>query len=123
MGDGMVASHKSLDIVNIRDRTKFNPEVWDMDNGANASYYELHGNPKRLQDLLVGMTWNQGNAFKAIWRWDKKGAPSGKPSDNLVYNLEKAQFFIQEELNQLYAAIPSNPRGNADESQLRSGPG
>ena len=78
------------------------PSTPKSDSGAYASYYELPPNCTKLQDLLYGMTFKQGNIFKAAYRWDK--------NPDLVYNLEKMIFYAQDELNRIYASDPENPR-------------
>lgn len=57
-------------------------------DGGSSSYYDLPEGATRLQDLLVGMSWNQGNIFKAAYRWDVK--------PNKLYNLKKILWFVQE---------------------------
>ena len=39
------------------------------------------------------MTWNQANIFKAAYRWEKK--------PNLLYNLEKIRFFVDDEIKRI----------------------
>jgi len=73
-------------------------------NGASSSYYEFPADCHRVQDLIIkkGMTWNQANIFKAVYRWDVK--------PDLEYNLRKILWFAQDELDRLYASDPENPR-------------
>ena len=69
------------------------------DSGADASYYELPPNCHRLYDVIAAkdMKWDQGNIFKAAYRWDEK--------PDLIYNLEKIIFHAQEALNRAYAEM------------------
>ena len=78
-----------------------------VNNGGNASYYELPTGAKQLQDLLRDMTWNQANIMKAVYRWDKK--------PYLEYNLRKIIFFAQDELDLIYKAMKKEAMDNESE--------
>ena len=75
-----------------------------IDNGADASYYEIPPNCTRLYDIIVSknMQWDQGNIVKAAYRWNAK--------PDLEYNLLKIKFHVDNALRRLYANDPENPR-------------
>jgi len=73
-------------------------------DGGSSDYYALPPDCQQLQDVISGqgMSFSQGNIFKATYRWDKK--------PDLTYNLNKIIWFAQYELDRIYASDPENPR-------------
>lgn len=74
------------------------------DSGAHASYYEVQilqpkgGVPYKAecQDIIeaLGMDFNEGNAFKALWR--RAAARLGKVkrgNENPLYDAQKIAFY------------------------------
>lgn len=74
------------------------------DSGAHASYYEVQiqhpkgGTPYKAecQDIIeaLGMDFNEGNAFKALWR--RAAARLGKVkkgNENPLYDAQKIAFY------------------------------
>ena len=74
------------------------------DSGAHASYYEVQiTHPKggvpykaECQDIIeaLGMDFNEGNAFKALWR--RAAARLGKVkkgNENPLYDAQKIAFY------------------------------
>ena len=99
----MVASRK------IKEHPMIDPALRNrvrkiISDGGSSSYYELPKDCQQLQDIISGegMTFSQGNIFKATYRWDKK--------PDLEYNLRKIIWFAQYELDRIYANDPENPR-------------
>ena len=74
-------------------------------SGADASYYEIPPNCSRLYDIIVAndMKWDQGNIFKAAYRWGDK--------PDLIYNLEKIIFHAQNALDRAYAEMRPDDEG------------
>lgn len=77
-------------------------------SGGNNDYYVLNvANPKRLdpyiaecEDLIetMQMTFQEGEAFKAIWRKCMLRLGFGKPDDSELRNAEKVKHFGQRML-------------------------
>ena len=89
-------------------------------SGGSNSYYDLPRGPKgeypkTLNQVIKwwnngqGMSFSQGNRFKADFRLHLKGI-SDDPRENAIYNLEKIIWFAQDDLDDLYAQDPNNPR-------------
>lgn len=76
-----------------------------MDSGANGSYYEVNvehpktGLPYRAecQDIIeaLGMDFNEGNAFKALWRRcaARTLGKVKKGNENTLYDAQKIAFY------------------------------
>lgn len=73
-------------------------------SGGSNEYYKLHvtnptsgGDPyiAECNDIIegLGMTYAEGNAFKAIWRRAALRNGGGKPGSTLLYESEKVEFF------------------------------
>jgi len=93
--------------------------VWELrqvhkDNGAHASYYEVDiaypksGKPYRAecQDIIeaLGMDFNEGNVFKALWRRcaARTLGKVKKGNEDPLYDAQKIEFYgnrilLQEE--------------------------
>lgn len=75
----------------------------DTSSGGNNDYWVLKiDKPKRLQpytceceDIIEAfeMTFQEGEAFKAIWRKCADRLGNGKPGDNPLRNAEKVYHF------------------------------
>lgn len=71
--------------------------------GGSSDYYRLpitkplEGDPYEAQCLDVicalGMTFAEGEAFKAIWRKAAARMGNGKPGGTAMYDAEKVAFF------------------------------
>lgn len=75
-------------------------------DGLNGDYYTLEiTNPKslggpyliELVDIIeaMEMTYNEGNAFKAIWRRNMARRGMGKKGNTALYESEKASYFSE----------------------------
>ncbi len=72
-------------------------------SGGNNDYYVADiTNPKRLEPcrvecedviMALGMTFGQGEAFKAIWRDAAAKLGNGKPGDTAIRNAEKVVHY------------------------------
>lgn len=65
--------------------------------GGSSSYYdiEIEGNTIRCLDLIeaLGMSYNEGNIFKAVWRIAAAKQGKTKKGNNMHYDAEKIVFF------------------------------
>jgi hypothetical protein len=71
--------------------------------GGSSDYYRvciarpIEGAPYEAQCLdiisALGMTFAEGEAFKAIWRKAADRQGNGKPGNSPLYNAEKVAFF------------------------------
>lgn len=76
-----------------------------QDSGANGTYYEVDikhpksGQPYRAecQDIIdaLGMDFNEGNAFKALWRRcaARTLGKVKKGNENTLYDAQKIAFY------------------------------
>jgi hypothetical protein len=92
---------KSPDLPPIEYET---PEVTEEHTGGSSSYYGVKvSNPTTLpapydaecNDIIeaLGMTFAEGNAFKAIWRTATARLGKKKVGNNAFYDAEKVVFF------------------------------
>lgn len=80
-----------------------NQAVQDISSGGDNDYWIANiTDPKRLppcqvecEDIieLFQMTFQEGEAFKALWRKGQMRIGNGKPGDTLIRNSEKVQHF------------------------------
>ena len=79
--------------------------------GGSSSYYKLQithptsdGEPYTVEcnDIIeaLGMTYAEGNALKAVWRYAALRQGRGKPGSTLKYEAEKIVFFGERMLEQ-----------------------
>lgn len=71
--------------------------------GGSSSHYvldiakPLEGHPYRAQCLDIinslGMTFAEGEAFKALWRKAAARQGNGKPGNSALYDAEKVKFY------------------------------
>ena len=74
--------------------------------GGSSSYYVLpvtrprSGQPYQAECLdiinALGMTFVEGEAFKAIWRKAAARQGNGKPGNSALYDAEKVEFYGAE---------------------------
>lgn len=70
----------------------------------HPAHYTSHPSGVECLDVVRHMGFNLGNAIKYIWRADLKGAA--------VQDLEKARFYIDDEIRKRKSAISSaEPKG------------
>lgn len=77
-----------------------------LSNGGSSDYYAIPHGCEQLLDVITskGMSYTQGEIFKAVYRWDVK--------PDKEYNLRKILYFAQYELDRIYADMRPS-----DESQ------
>lgn len=63
------------------------------DNVERPSHYTSHPSGVECIQITRHMNFNLGNAFKYIWRAGLKG--------NAIEDLEKARFYINDEIQRL----------------------
>ena len=67
----------------------------ELDGANGATYYDvsINGNIISCNDVIdaLGMNFNQGEAFKALWR------AGNKPGTSLKYDMDKAAYFTARE--------------------------
>lgn len=78
--------------------------------GGSSDYYRIDiakplvGHPYSAECLdiimALGMTFAEGEAFKAIWRKAAARQGNGKPGNSALYNAEKVAFFGQAMVKQ-----------------------
>jgi hypothetical protein len=79
--------------------------------GGSVNYYKVHvGNPTTLSEAYdaeandiiesLGLTFAEGNLFKAIWRMAADRNGKKKKGNNSVYDAEKLVFFAERVLVQ-----------------------
>lgn len=104
----------------------FSPEPKEEYTGASVSYYAAEvvspTNPDsepytaECNDIIeaLGMTFAEGNAFKAIWRScaARKFGKAKKGYDNGLYDAEKVVFFGERMVVCAKAAIADNVKGS-----------
>jgi hypothetical protein len=85
-----------------KDVVTFAAPVEQSSGGDNTYWVATVDNPKRLdpykaecEDLieLFQMTFQEGEAFKALWRKGQLRIGNGKPGDTLLRNSEKAYHY------------------------------
>ena len=75
--------------------------------GGSSSYYDLTIGPTTIKCLDIieglGMSYNEGNVFKAVWRIAAAKQGRTKKGNNMHYDAEKIVFFgerlVEEHIN------------------------
>ncbi len=70
--------------------------ISECDFVNHPSHYTSHPSGVECIEIARHMNYCLGNAVKYIWRADLK-------HDSTIQDLEKAQFYIKDELERLYA--------------------
>lgn len=72
-------------------------ETTEEYTGGSSSYYdiEIGGTTVKCLDIIeaLGMTYNEGNIFKAVWRIAAAKKGKKKKGNNFYYDSEKIVFF------------------------------
>lgn len=69
-----------------------------MSDAVNhPKHYNTHPSGVECIEIVRHMNFNRGNAIKYIWRAGEKEV------DKEIQDLEKAKFYIQDEINRLSA--------------------
>lgn len=72
----------------------------------HPSHYNSHPSGVECIDVVQHMNFNLGNAVKYIWRCDEKGNP--------IQDLEKAIFYLKQEIKRRKATMPPRFYGKVD---------
>jgi len=64
----------------------------------HPSHYNAHPSGVECIDVVEHMSFNLGNAVKYIWR-------AGLKSNDAVQDLEKARWYIRQEIGRLQRAL------------------
>lgn len=110
-----------------------------LSGGLNNYYVVQVKNPQRkeqepyqaeCEDIIqaLGMTFDEGCAFKALWRNAAARMGNGKPGNEAVYEAEKLvhyanRILAKEQVAKIVAPFQEDPYGwkNADEVKIESG--
>lgn len=76
------------------------------DEVNHPNHYKSHPSGIECIEIVRHMSFNLGNAIKYIWRADEKGAP--------IRDLEKAAWYIADEIKKRKDATPSPTSGKGE---------
>lgn len=82
--------------VQLRNLALVDEEPAEVDMVNNPPHYTAHPSGVECIEITRHMGFNVGNAVKYLWRADLKGAA--------IQDLEKAAFYIQDEITKRKAA-------------------
>lgn len=119
-GEGYAFTEDELELLNVSNTVRLQGAIHNVDikgtldpehTGGSVNYYKVHvANPTTLpeaydaeaNDIIesLGLTFAEGNLFKAIWRMAADRNGKKKKGNNSVYDAEKLVFFAERVLVQ-----------------------
>lgn len=84
-------------ILRLSSLAEWEEDITEEHTGGSSSYYDLKVGDTTIKclDLIegLGMSYNEGNVFKAVWRIAAAKQGKTKKGNNMHYDAEKIVFF------------------------------